>query len=190
MSKYLRVCLVLLFVVCSVVVVALWQSLHSFVFAWVLNFMLMVGVLYITQTFKLKLESTYYNSKKWEIGGKIYKWFGVQGFRKVLVWVGWEKFRKTVNPVKNSLDALKHLEYSTRQSEFGHLIIFFIVLALTLFVGFYHGFSQSLWLLILNVILNAYPIGVQRFNRPRLQKAINTIKNSPVRHVPQGMSNT
>ena len=177
MSKYLRVCSVLLFVVCSVVAVALWQGLHSFVFAWVLNFLLMIGVLHITQTFKLKLESTYYNSKKWETGGKIYIWFGVQGFRKVLVWVGWEKLSKAVNPVNKSLDALKHLEYSTRQSEFGHLIIFFIVFALTLLVGFYYGFKQSLWLLILNILLNAYPIGVQRFNRLRLLKAINNIKS-------------
>ena len=137
----------------------------------------MIGVLHITQTFKLKLESTYYNSKKWETGGKIYIWFGVQGFRKVLVWVGWEKLSKAVNPVNKSLDALKHLEYSTRQSEFGHLIIFFIVFALTLLVGFYYGFKQSLWLLILNILLNAYPIGVQRFNRPRLLKAINNIKS-------------
>jgi ABC-type transport system involved in cytochrome bd biosynthesis fused ATPase/permease subunit len=177
MSKYLRVCFVLLFVVCTVVAVALWQGLYSFVFAWVLNFMLMLVVLFFTQTFKLKLESNYYHSKKWENGGKIYKWFGVHGYRKVLVWVGWEKLGKAVNPVKKSLDALKHLEYNTRQSEFGHLIIFFMVLVLTLFVGFYYGFKQSFWLLILNVILNAYPIVVQRFNRPRLLKAIHKIKS-------------
>ena len=181
MSKYLRVCFVLLLVACTVAVVAFWQGLHSLVFAWVLNLMLMVGVLNITQTFKLRLASTYYNSKKWEAEGKIYKWFGVHGFRKVLVWVGWEKLNKASNPVKKSLDALKHLEYSTRQSEFGHLIVFFIVLALTLFVGFYHGFKQSLWLLMLNVILNAYPIGVQRYNRPRLKKAINRINGLPIR---------
>jgi hypothetical protein len=177
MNKYLGVCFVLLFVVCSVVAVALWQGLHSFVFAWVLNFMLMIGALYITQTFKPKLESTYFNSKKWETDGKVYKWFGIHGFRKVLVWVGWEKLNKASNPVEKNLDALKHLEYSTRQSEFGHLIIFFIVLFLTIFVGFYYGLEQSLWLIILNVILNAYPIGVQRFNRPRLQKAIKKINS-------------
>ena len=176
MSKYLRVCLVLLIVVCTVVAVALRQGMHSFLFAWVLNFMLMMGVLFFTHTFKLPLASTYYDSKKWEADGKIYKWFGIHGFRKVLVWVGWEKLNKASNPVKKSLDALKHLEYTTRQSEFGHLIIFFIVLVPTLFVAFYYGFKQSLWLLMLNVILNAYPVGVQRYNRPRLQKAINRIR--------------
>jgi uncharacterized membrane protein YphA (DoxX/SURF4 family) len=177
MNKYIRVSLVLLFVVSLVVAVALWKGLHSFLFAWVLNLMLMTIALYISQTFQLKLASTYFNSKKWEAEGKIYKWLGVNGFRKLLVWVGWEKLNKATNPVKKSLDALKHLEYGTRQSEFMHLIIFFIVLVFNLFVGFNYGCRQSLWLLFLNIILNVYPIGVQRFNRPRLRKAITKMKS-------------
>ncbi len=136
----------------------------------------MMGVAYITQTFNLQLTSTYYHSKEWEDEGRIYKCFGVQGFRKMLVWIGWEKLNKASNPVKKSLDALKNLEYNTRQSEFGHLIIFLLVLALTVFVGFYYGFKQTLWLLLLNILLNAYPIGVQRYNRPRLQKIMDRFK--------------
>ena len=80
MSKYLRVGFVLVCIVIIVVAVALWQDLHSFVFAWVLNFTLMFGVLYATETFKPKLASTYYISKKWEAGGRIYKWFGFDAF--------------------------------------------------------------------------------------------------------------
>jgi hypothetical protein len=179
MSKYLRVCLVLLFAICFVMAVALWKGLYSFLFAWVLNLMLMMVVLYINQTFKPKLKSTYYNAKKWEDNGKIYEWFGVHVFRKVLVWVGWEKLHKDANPVKKNLDALEHLEYNTRQSEFGHLIIFFIVLLPTIFVWFYNGFIQSLWLIILNIILNIYPIYVQRYNRPRLQKLLIKLRRFP-----------
>src|SRR5690606_17334735 len=176
LSKFLRVFLVLLFVLCTVSVVAIWQGLNSFLFAWVLNFMLMLGVAYITQIFKLSLTSSYYNPKYWEAEGKIYKWFGIQGYRKFLVWVGWEKLNKSSNPVKKNLDALKHMEYSTRKSEFGHLIIFFIVLGFTFFVGLYYGIRKSMWLVLLNIILNAYPIGVQRYNRPRLQRAITNIR--------------
>ena len=179
MNKYLKIFLVLLFAVCVIAPVALWKGLHSFLFAWVLNLMLMMIVLYINQTFKPRLKSTYYNSKKWEDNGKIYKWFGVDAFRKVLVWVGWEKLNKASNPVKKNLDALKHLEYNTRQSEFGHLIIFFIVLLPILFIGFHYGFMQSLWLIILNITLNAYPIGVQRYNRPRLQKLLIKLRRFP-----------
>jgi hypothetical protein len=173
MSKYLKVFLVSVLVVSGIVLVALWKGLDSFVFAWILNFLLMIGVLFITQTLKPGLGSAWYQLKEWEAGGKIYKWLGVNGFRKVLVWVGWEKLNKESNPVKKSPDALKHLEYSTRQSEFGHLLILIIVFIFMLVVAINYGIGDSLWLLILNIILNAYPIAVQRYNRPRLQKAIN-----------------
>jgi Na+(H+)/acetate symporter ActP len=179
MNKYVSVAVVFVIAVGISLGVAYWQGMHTFVFAWVLNFMLMMAVLHFTQTFQPSLSSTYYNSKKWEAEGKIYKWFGVHGFRKILVWVGWEKLNKPSNPVKKNLDALKHLEYGTRKSEFGHLIIFVIVLVIALCVGFYYGLRQSLWLHLLNIVLNAYPIGVQRYNRPRLQNAINKNKSGP-----------
>lgn len=133
----------------------------------------MAYTLSITQAVKPGLKSPYYNSQKWENGGEIYRWVGVNGFRKLLVWVGWEKLNKKANPVKKNLAALKQLEYNTRLSEFNHLIIFFIVLGFTSWVGISDGFRHLLWLVGLNVILNIYPIGVQRYNRPRLQKAIH-----------------
>jgi hypothetical protein len=173
LNKHLRVCFVLVFVVIMVIVLAFWQNLYSFVFAWTLNLMLMIGVLYITETYKPRLTSNYYSSKKWEAEGMIYKWFGVNEFRKILVWVGWEKLNKASNPVKKNLDALKQLEYRTRQSEFGHLTIFFIVLIFNIVVVFKYGIRQSLWLFFLNIVLNVYPIGVQRYNRPRLRNIIN-----------------
>lgn len=48
-------------------------------------------------------------------------------YRKLLVWIGWENLSKASNPVKKNRAALEKLEYQTRQSEFGHLIIFIVV---------------------------------------------------------------
>ncbi|WP_394335923.1 glycosyl-4,4'-diaponeurosporenoate acyltransferase CrtO family protein [Flavobacterium hydrophilum] len=33
-------------------------------------------------------------------------------------------------------------------------------------------FAESLWLLVLNIIFNVYPILLQRYNRPRLRRAL------------------
>jgi hypothetical protein len=178
LKKFLRVCFALFFVVIPVVLVAIWRGLDSFVFAWVLNLMLMMGMLYITQTFKPRLLSNYYDSKKWEGEGAIYKWFGVNAFRKIMVWIGWEKLNKASNPVKKNLDVIKQLEFRTRKSEFEHGIIFFIVLIFNMFVALKYGILQSLWLFLLNIILNVYPVLVQRYNRPRLRHIIN--KNNVV----------
>lgn len=172
MGKILKI-LFLVFVTGAVVYgVALWSGLNSLLFAWILNFMLMITVLLFTESTKPKLASNYYKSKKWEKSGKIYERIGVNLFRQLLVWTGWEKLNKKANPVKKNLSALSHLEYSTRQSEFGHLIIFFIVLAFNIFVAISFGFTASLWLLILNVFLNFYPIILQRYNRPKIKNLL------------------
>ncbi|MCP2043595.1 hypothetical protein L1278_001632 [Pontibacter sp. HSC-36F09] len=176
MFKYLSTFLISLFSVGMILAVAYLLGVTSFSFAWVFNFMLMMAVSSIMQTFKPALSAEYFDVKVWENGGQVYRWFGVNIFRKLLVWVGWERLHKAVSPVKKDLEALQRMEYNTRQSEFGHLVIFFIVLGFTFFVLYQYGLEQSLWLIFLNVILNVYPILVQRYNRPRLQKAIQVWK--------------
>lgn len=156
---------------------AIWNGLNSFVFAWVLNLMLMMISLSFIKILKPKLTSNYYSTQDWEKQGNIYPLLGINTFRKILVFTGWEKINKKENPVKNNIESLLHLEYGTRQSEFLHLIVFFIVLPINIFVAIKLGISQSLWLLILNVFLNFYPIILQRFNRPRLKKIIDAKTN-------------
>lgn len=151
-------------------------GMQGFAFAWALNFILMTGVLTFTETLKSPLNSSYYHEKGWEQSGKIYEHLGINFFRKLLVGIGWEKLNKKSNPVAKHTDALIHLHYRTKQSEFGHLIIFFIVLGFTIFVAYKFGPLKSLWLLGLNVLLNLYPIFLQRYNRPRLERAINLSK--------------
>jgi hypothetical protein len=172
MRYYSKLLYVVLIFIAFVGGVYFFVGVTSFLFAWVLNLMLMMVTLAFTQTFQPPLTSPYYKCKKWEMQGRIYRYIGIDVFRKCLVWVGWEKYNKHTVPVKNQADALRHLEYMSRQSEFGHLIIFWIVLAIALYVWSEHGFLPSLSLLSLNIILNGYPVALQRYNRPRYQKAL------------------
>ncbi|MBD3629660.1 hypothetical protein [Cyclobacterium sp.] len=172
MRKYAILGLTWLFVVAGIIAVGSWQGLHTFSFAWVLNFLLMTALLAYTETLQPALQSDYFETKKWEKGGTVYRWLGVNGFRKLLVWIGWEKLNKTSRPVKKDRAALEQLEYKTRQSEFGHAIIFIVVLVFGTAVAFFYGIRESFWLFFLNVVLNGYPIAVQRYNRPRLQRVL------------------
>ena len=151
-------------------------GIQGFLFAWVLNFLLMMCVLMFTETLKSPLTSPYYNQKIWENGGKVYENLGINFFRKLLVWVGWEKLNKKANPVEKDTNSLTQLHYKTKQSELGHLIILGIVLGFTIFVAYQYGVLASLWLFLLNIGLNLYPIFLQRYNRPRLARAINLSK--------------
>jgi hypothetical protein len=147
-------------------------GLRGFLFAWVLNLMLMMSVFKFTEELKGQFTSRYYNEQSWEHKGKIYEYLGIHSFRKLLVIIGWEKLNKKSNPVENNTAALMYLHYRTKQSELGHLIILFIVIGFTVYVAFKFNLAASIYLLGLNIVLNLYPIFLQRYNRPRLEKAI------------------
>ena len=153
-------------------------KMDGFSFAWALNFLLMLCVLAFTETLKSRLSSAYYNQKKWERKGKIYEHFGINFFRKLLVWIGWEKLNKKSNPIEKNTKALMNLHYQTKKAELGHVIILLIVLGFNVFVAFKFGVLSSLWLLVLNILLNLYPIFLQRYNRPRIERAINLSKRA------------
>jgi hypothetical protein len=92
--------------------------------------------------------------------------------------IGWEKVIRKSNPIEKNTNALINLQNQTKQSEMSHLIILFIVLGFNVFVAFKFGLLKSLWLLILNTVFNLYPVLVQRYNRPRIERAINLSKRN------------
>ena len=176
MGKNILLILIILLTIGITYGLVRYMGVEGFLFAWALNFMLMMCASMFTETLKPGFTSDYYKEKAWERKGKLYEKLGVNTFRKLLVLVGWEKLNKKANPVQKNLNALTHLEYRTKQSELGHVIIFFIILGFTAYVAIKYAFTESLWLVFLNVILNVYPVLLQRYNRPRLQRAIKLMK--------------
>jgi hypothetical protein len=173
MKKTLTLTLIAIATIASIYALVKYIKMDGLSFAWSLNFVLMIWVLAFTEVLKSKLTSSYYNEKGWERRGKIYERFGVNFFRKLLVWTGWEKLNKKANPVGKNTEALANLHYQTKKNELGHLIILFIVLGFNAFVAFKFGVIKSLWLFVLNLLLNLYPVLLQRYNRPRIQRALN-----------------
>ena len=172
MQKILALTFIIIVTVVLTAALVYYIDVQSFAFAWALNFLLMACVLTFTETLKSPLTSAYYNDKAWERRGKIYESFGINVFRKLLVLIGWEKLNKKSAPVVKDTKALINLQYQTKKSELGHLIIFIIVLGFNIFVALKFGIAKSLWLLVLNILLNLYPILLQRYNRPRILRAI------------------
>ncbi|MBN9482513.1 MAG: hypothetical protein BGO70_18200 [Bacteroidetes bacterium 43-93] len=172
MKKILTLISISIFGIGSIYALVRYMKLDSFMFAWALNFLLMLFTQTFIETLKSPLTSSYYNEQKWERGGKVYQRFGIDLFRKLLVLIGWEKLTKKSSPVGKNANALVNLLYQTKKSELGHLVILVIVLGFNVFVLFKFGFLKSLSLLVLNIILNLYPVFFQRYNRPRVIRAI------------------
>lgn len=172
MKKAITLLLIIIFTAGAVYALVYFMKMDGFAFAWALNFLLMFCVLAFTETLKSPLASAYYTAKPWERRGKIYEAAGINLYRKLLVWTGWEKLNKKNAPVVKGTGALAHLHYQTKKSELGHLIILVIVLGFTVYVAMEYGVLKSVPLMILNILLNLYPVFLQRYNRPRIERAI------------------
>lgn len=150
----------------------------GFSFAWVLNFALMAWYTYIDSLFTWKYRSAYFDSRSFEKEGTVYKYFGVNQYRKLLVWTGWERLRIKENKILNKRSAIEHAELKSKSSEVGHTVIFLLVVLVTVLVA--DTFRETLWLIILNLLLNVYPVLVQRYNRPRYRKLLRKMSTEAV----------
>ncbi|OOQ60167.1 glycosyl-4,4'-diaponeurosporenoate acyltransferase CrtO family protein [Mucilaginibacter pedocola] len=176
MRNTLTLIFIVLITIALTYALAHFMKMDTFAFAWALNFLLMGCVMSFTENVKDGFNSGYYNEQPWEKGGKLYRALGINIYRKLLVLIGWEKLNKKAAPVERKTDALVHLHHRTKKSELGHLIIFIIVAGFNVYVANQFGFAKSLSLLITNIFLNLYPILLQRYNRPRIARAIGISK--------------
>lgn len=147
----------------------------GFSFAWVFNFILMIWYTYLDSLFNWKLKSKYFETKSFEKGGSIYEYSGVNYYRKLLVLVGWEKISRKNNKILNDRKSLELAEYGSKSSETGHSVIFLIVLVVTFLVA--NSLRQAFWLILINLLLNLYPVFVQRYNRPRYQRILQKMEH-------------
>ena len=152
------------------------MNMGSVSYSITLNFILMIWMSIVASLLIPDLKSAYFNSRSIEKEGEIYKYLGVHFFRKLLVRSGWERSRKKETPIRKSLVILEYYEYRTRTSEFGHGIIAIIIAIISVYVCMVYSFKETIWLILFNIVLNIYPMMVQRYNRPRVRRVIKKLK--------------
>ncbi|MBK8944067.1 MAG: hypothetical protein IPM32_02245 [Ignavibacteriae bacterium] len=108
-----------------------------------------------------------------EYSSKIYKSIGVIRFKKVL-----QKYPIPISTRKiilkgKSLSAVEDLNKQMIESEQGHALGIGLNVLLAILFGILRDIQFVLWLTIFNVIMNLYPVFVQRFNRNRIRLIID-----------------
>jgi multisubunit Na+/H+ antiporter MnhB subunit len=150
-----------------------------------LNFALMLWFTILESQVKPALKSRYFNPYPFEKQGKLYRILGVEWYRTVLVKSGWERVRQQQTPIKNSMHSFQTYERATRVAEIGHIFIGAVVLIVTGYVLFTYSVSNALWLILSNILLNFYPILLQRYTRPRLQRIIAKFRKADITDNPE-----
>ena len=139
--------------------------------AWVFN-MLITGVFAITgfahPTQRL-LPNSYYQIRKPERLKSIYKLLRVDLFRTFLLATVWKKKKDREKFFNGKRAGISNLVEQSMKSEFGHLLPFIIISAVSIYLISIDLVELGLFTMIWNILGNLYPILLQRYHRMRVQ---------------------
>jgi hypothetical protein len=168
-----------LFVVATIAAVFLiiW-SLDAFgfrspIFAFLVNWLAMSWVAIVGQTVHISLPFQYYDIKPFEQTGQVYESLGIRFFKKLVRRGPLSIFSPTLRfPEEKTIPALKHLEAEMLKAETGHVFIFMLILLFCIYALLRGWLDAAGWMLAFNIVINGYPIMLQRYNRIKLQELI------------------
>lgn len=145
----------------------------SIVSAFAFNLMITGSVAFLGFAYPTNklLPDSYYQIKQPKTLNSIYKWLGVEYFRILLLKTFYRKDdnKKYFTGTKSGILLF---DYNTKQSEFGHLIAFLLLILFSIILFFEGHKSVFVWILPINIVLNFYPIILQRKHRIIIQRMI------------------
>jgi hypothetical protein len=146
---------------------------RSPLFAFLANWLAISWVALNGQLVQFSFAPRYYTTQPFEHTGQVYERLGIRLFKGLVRRGPLAMFSPTLQfPKDKTVPALRTLENEMRKAETGHVLIFVLMLV---FVGYalLQGWLDTVaWLLLFNILINGYPIMLQRYNRIKLQHLI------------------
>ena len=147
---------------------------RSPVFAFLVTWLAMSWIALVGRLVQFSFASKYYDPQPFERRGYLYEWLGIRLFKRLVRRGPLAMFSPTLRlPQEQTTPALLALDNEMRKAETGHVIIFVLLFG---FVGYalLQGWLDAVvWLLAFNILINGYPIMLQRYNRIKLQELIH-----------------
>ncbi len=156
-------------------------GVRSPIFAFLLNWLAMSWVALAGQSLHFAMPANYYGIRPFEQTGRLYERLGVRLFKRLVRRGPLAIFSPTLRfPKEKTVAGLQRLDGEMRKAETGHVVIFLLMLVFIMFALLNAWFDTVGWLLIFNILINGYPIMLQRYNRILLQARIRQqIKPAP-----------
>jgi hypothetical protein len=143
------------------------------IFAFLVNWLAMSWVAIAGQAVDFSFPLRYYDIKDFERTGQAYERLGIHLFKRLVRRGPLSIFSPTLRfPKDRTISALQHLDHEMRKAETGHVFIFILMLSFISYALLRGWFDVVGWMLVFNIIINGYPIMLQRYNRIKLQELI------------------
>jgi len=146
---------------------------RSPVSAFLVNWLAMSWMAVIGQVVHLSFAPGYYRVKAFERTGQVYERVGIRLFKKLVRRGPLSILSPTLRfPKEETIAALQGLLSEMRKAETGHALIFVFMLLVVGYVLLNGWLDAVVWTLLFNIVINGYPIMLQRYNRIKLQELI------------------
>jgi hypothetical protein len=102
----------------------------------------------------------------------LYRWVGVGWVKQIVATPLWPLLHGFEPPpkLKNRRELLDRTEHMARGSEICHAATFILAFFVALICMAVGRISQALWILAFNLVLNGYPVMLQRVHRWRIHQ--------------------
>jgi hypothetical protein len=123
----------------------------------------------VLSVFPLHLPAAYYNLRPGERDGRRYKKVGVLVAKRVLRRGALHIFNPSLHlPTVRDAQSLAKLDAAMRSAETNHVMMFLVVVLVIAHAIVRGWWDVAAWTLLFNILINAYPVMLQRYNRGRL----------------------
>ena len=128
------------------------------------------------------LPEGYYTIRNKEWLTKVYKRLNVETFRKGLLIVFWGKKKNRKKYFDGTRSGFANFIYQSKQSEFGHLGAFVVILIASILLLFYGYILLFVLTTAINIFGNIYPVILQRYHRMRIERIASRIASDKMRN--------
>jgi nitrate reductase NapE component len=150
-------------------------------FAFLANWVAMSWIAFNGQSFQAFFPPDYYAPRPFEHAGRIYELLGIRLFKALVRRGPLAIFSPTLRfPKKKTVPALRALETEMRKAETGHVLVLALVLVPIGYALLQGWYGAAAWLSLFNILINGYPILLQRYNRIKLQELVDRQATGPI----------
>jgi hypothetical protein len=127
----------------------------------------------VGRLYPVSLPDAWFRLRPWEREGRVYAWVGATVLKALLRRGPLSWFNPSLHlPRERTRESLLALDRGMRHAETAHAVLFVIVLPVIV-----HALARGWWraavaTLLADVVVNAWPVALQRYNRGRLARLL------------------
>ena len=148
-----------------------WLGADSVGFAFLVVWVPMTWLGTLSRVVRPRLPDAYHRLRPFELDGRVYERLGVRVVKRLLRRGPLAVFNPANDlPAERSPERLAHLDQRMRDAEAAHALLFVATLGVVA-----HALARGWWTaaaltLLFDVLLNGYPVMLQRYNRALLRR--------------------